>query len=161
MNLRMKIFEGPDCCGKTTQANLLMDKMDNAILFHFPMLQLGTSQPERFKKMFETNPKVNVKLAIKNLNETLYSDEYINSNETTLTKQATIVTHMKNNIYSNASNKMLFVLYLNKFLNSECTKSDLSNTFNLDLFDDIILRLRLNGEEITGKERCEPLVILK
>lgn len=149
MNLRMKIFEGPDCCGKTTQANLLMDKMDNAILFHFPMLQLGTSQPERFKKMFDNNPKVNVKLAIKNLNETLYSDEYINSNETTLSKQSTIINHMKNNIYSNASNKMLFVLYLNKFFNSECTKFDLSNTFNLDLFDDIILRLRLNGEEIT------------
>lgn len=148
MNLRMKIFEGPDCCGKTTQADLLMSELDDCMLIHFPLLK-ATKQSTDMTEFFKKDPSSNVSLAIKNLNETLYSDEYIKSDIPIDDKNLTITNNMKNNIVSNGTNKFLFVTYLNEYINPEYTEEDLRNSYKYLDFDSIILRLRLHGKEVT------------
>lgn len=147
MNLRMKIFEGPDCCGKSTQADLLMTKLDDCMLIHFPLLK--TTKQSVDVEFFKKDPSSNVALAIKNLNETLYSDEYIKSDIPISDKNLTITNNMKNNIISNATNKFLFVTYLNEYIDPEYTEEELHNSYKYLDFDSIILRLRLHGKEVT------------
>lgn len=156
MNLRMKIFEGPDCCGKSTQADLLMSELDDCMLIHFPLLKT-TKQSVDMAEFFKKDPSSNVSLAIKNLNETLYSDEYIKSDIPISDKNSTITNNMKNNIVSNGTNKFLFVTYLNEYINPEYTEEDLRNSYKYLDFDSIILRLRLHGKDIT-EDKFEALM---
>lgn len=146
MKLIMKIFEGPDCSGKTTVANEFFKIQNNAIMFHFPIFKnLDTSVND-----FETNPKRNPKLAIDNLNKTLYNKDY-RFNEENLDE---VQTAIKDNIVSNAKNKLDFLKILEEFFDPAITNDSLRRKYdnNID-FTDIIQRLKLYGSEITDKSK--------
>ena len=141
MKLLMKIFEGPDCSGKTTVANEFFKIQNHAIMFHFPILKnLDISVND-----FETNPKRNPKLAIENLNKTLYNKDY-KFNEANLDE---VQTAIKDNIVSNAKNKLDFLKILEEFFDPAIASNSLRYTCdNIIDFTDIIQRLKLNGSEI-------------
>lgn len=146
MKLLMKIFEGPDCSGKTTVANEFFKIQNNAIMFHFPILKnLDISTND-----FETNPKRNPKLAIENLNKTLYNKDY-QFNETNLDE---VKTAIKDNIISNEKNKFDFLKMLEEFFDPKITSNSLRYTYdNIVDFRDTIQQLKLNGVEITDKSK--------
>lgn len=52
MKKNIIIFEGPDCCGKTTQLNLLAKKLKNCIVIHSPRKQTNTT--DCFKLTMDT-----------------------------------------------------------------------------------------------------------
>lgn len=124
MKLRIRIFEGPDCCGKTTQAEMFAKNYRNTILFHFPIFEdLGNDKDE-----FTTNPEINPKLAIKNLNNSLYNDKL--TEDDLKLKHDEIITDIKNNIESNAYNKLKFLEFLEKFFNKHCSNKYIKDSMN-------------------------------
>lgn len=102
------IFEGPDACGKTTQANLLAKRLKNCILIHSPRTQNNTTKC--FKLTNETlyNKKFMTDMINAEDKET-FMDYYnklskalIDNIEINFQDRIDVIENMKN-IYSNES----------------------------------------------------------
>lgn len=106
-NVSMVVFEGPDCCGKTTQVSKFIEMVnkkttnyDVVMKIHFP---------------FKTEPTDDLKKNYKNLVKTIYSDEYMKSH-LNVDELRSILTE---NIKCNSRDKMKFLLVLKHMLNGE------------------------------------------
>lgn len=152
MKLRIRIFEGPDCCGKTTQAEMFVKNYRNSILFHFPIFEdLGNDKDE-----FTTNPKINPKLAIKNLNNNLYNDKL--TEDDLKAKHDEIATDIKNNIESNAYNKLKFLEFLENFFDKRRSNKYIIDSMNACHFGNCIKYLKLNWETIENSNYINALI---
>jgi len=152
MKLRIRIFEGPDCCGKTTQAEMFAKNYRNTILFHFPIFEdLGND-----KDKFTTNPEINPKLAIKNLNNSLYNDKL--TEDDLKLKHDEIITDIKNNIESNAYNKLKFLEFLEKFFDKRCSNKYIKDSMNECNFNNCIKYMKLDWETIENDDYIDALI---
>ena len=119
------VFEGPDCCGKSTQVDKFIEKVvksdqyDVIIKIHFPFNSLGNDS---------------LKNNYNNLINTIYSKEYMqNVNDDELKELNRILLE---NVDLNYFDKMLFIQVLKNLilgLNYSVTKYSFSTTHNYEM----------------------------
>lgn len=99
--MKLVIFEGPDMCGKTTQAQMLFesDKLKNVLYFHFPMI-VPELEGDKVRQSFADTTHY------------IYNEKHI----TSLDKVKQVVD---DNCYYNYLNKKLFLDLLEEFKNND------------------------------------------
>ena len=116
INVRAVVFEGPDCCGKSTQVNNFinsrLEHLDNDVIIkiHFPFNTLGDDE---------------LKNNYNDLVNTIYSENFFkNDNKSykkAIDKNTKLYDVLQNNIMINSSDKQVFLFILEKLLYGNAT----------------------------------------
>ena len=121
---KMFIFEGPDCCGKTTQSRFLQKQFKNSIYIHFPRKNKEVSQ------------------VYVDTTATLYNKEFMEAVKTDTNKRYMLMDVLKRNVTVNGDDKIDF---LNYFVN-KINNINVSGTLNfLDLAN---FEFTVDGERV-------------
>ena len=117
INVRAVVFEGPDCCGKSTQVNSFINTrlshLDNDVIIkiHFPFNITGDNK---------------LKTNYNDLVNTIYSENFFKNDDTksyenNMTKGLKLYDVLRNNIIVNSSDKQVFLFVLAKLLYGNAT----------------------------------------
>lgn len=134
-NIQIVAFEGPDCCGKSTQVNNLIEtklrhEFDVVLKFHFPF---NIFDDDSLKGNYE------------NLVNSIYSKEYIESDKFNVDDLYQILSR---NVYLNSMDKQIFLCTLSNMLYQyDCPD------FRFTMKIDGIKGLSIN--ELLSNDNCE------
>jgi thymidylate kinase len=103
--MRIIVFEGPDCSGKTTQAKLLAQSLKKAIYVHMP-------------RTFKTDVKTNYKNTVETIFNENFMNSILNDNDERKYKLQLLERILLENIDINAKDKIDFMNFLDLILNS-------------------------------------------
>jgi thymidylate kinase len=165
--IRIVVFEGPDCCGKTTQAKEIAKRLDKAIYIHMPRIykkQLSLNFSNIINTVCDNNYMSNLfendnycyKLLERILNENI--DTNANDQLSLLDEIEEIVLHSERDLYSFVNTcvahpETYACYYKGKELNISSNDHTTINEFFKDTTSDIYLlfdRFDFSGECYNG-----------